>query len=223
MTEEERREAARDLGMALELAARAARRAPLARLAASQAVPLLEAAVRDRPDDLPARESLGYALGMLDRLAEARSAYEEILRIEPRREWRSLTSPDAGRPGAARTGGRSAPRGNRGQSVAVGLSPGAGPELCPGGDWPGAVAACREAIRLNPELFEARSLLVQCYLRAPRRRRPTPSSGPCFGSTPPAARSGSSGTSGRSGRGREKWAMPRIEPATGPNSTRGSG
>ena len=34
------------------------------------------------------------------------------------------------------------------------------------GDWPAAVAACREAIRLNPELFEARSLLVQCYLRA---------------------------------------------------------
>ena len=34
------------------------------------------------------------------------------------------------------------------------------------GDWPGAVAACREAIRLNPELFEARSLLVQCCLRS---------------------------------------------------------
>ena len=34
------------------------------------------------------------------------------------------------------------------------------------GDWPGAIAACREAIRLNPELFEARSLLVQCYLRS---------------------------------------------------------
>ena len=34
------------------------------------------------------------------------------------------------------------------------------------GDWPGAVAACREAIRLNPELFEARSLLVQSELRS---------------------------------------------------------
>jgi tetratricopeptide (TPR) repeat protein len=32
-------------------------------------------------------------------------------------------------------------------------------------DWPAAVAACREAIRLNPELFEARTLLVRCYLR----------------------------------------------------------
>src|SRR5262249_33497010 len=58
MTKQERREAARDRGMALELAAQALLAAPpLARLAASQAVPLLEAAVRDRPDDLPARES----------------------------------------------------------------------------------------------------------------------------------------------------------------------
>jgi hypothetical protein len=31
-------------------------------------------------------------------------------------------------------------------------------------DWPAAAAACRDAIRLNPELVEARSLLVQSYL-----------------------------------------------------------
>ena len=35
---------------------------------------------------------------------------------------------------------------------------------CQSADWPEAVAACREAIRLNPELFEARSLLIQCLL-----------------------------------------------------------
>ena len=34
------------------------------------------------------------------------------------------------------------------------------------GDYREAVAACREAIRLNPEFFEMRSLLVQCYLRS---------------------------------------------------------
>ena len=34
------------------------------------------------------------------------------------------------------------------------------------GHWSEAVAACREAIKLNPELVEARSLLVQCYLRS---------------------------------------------------------
>ena len=37
---------------------------------------------------------------------------------------------------------------------------------CQVGDWPAAIAACREALRLNPDLFEARSLLVQCYLRS---------------------------------------------------------
>ena len=32
--------------------------------------------------------------------------------------------------------------------------------------WQDAIAACRSAIRLNPELFEARALLIQSYLRA---------------------------------------------------------
>ena len=74
MTEEERREAARDMGVALELAAQNLLASPpLARRAAARAVPLLEAAVRDRPDDLRARDSLGYALGMLDRLEDARA------------------------------------------------------------------------------------------------------------------------------------------------------
>ena len=134
MTEEERREAARDMGVALELAAQNLLAAPpLARLAAAQAVPLLEAAVRDRPDDLRARESLGYALGMLDRLAEARSVYEEVLRIEPSRElalpYLARTLAGLRRPDLAAAAFRER---DRRQSLAVGLSPDAGPELCPG-------------------------------------------------------------------------------------------
>ena len=34
------------------------------------------------------------------------------------------------------------------------------------GDWHEAVAACRAALLLNPELSEARSLLIQSYLRS---------------------------------------------------------
>ena len=34
------------------------------------------------------------------------------------------------------------------------------------GDWPGAVAASEAAIRLNPELVAARSLLIQGLLRS---------------------------------------------------------
>jgi Flp pilus assembly protein TadD len=40
-------------------------------------------------------------------------------------------------------------------------------EVCAqAGDWPGAVSSCREAVRLNPELYEARQLLVRSYLRS---------------------------------------------------------
>ena len=64
----------------------------------------------------------------------------------------------------------------------------------------GAVAACREAIRLNPELSEARSLLVQCYLRVHELDKADTEFQICSASTPPAAKSGSNGTRDRSGR-----------------------
>jgi Flp pilus assembly protein TadD len=168
MTEEERRAAARDRGMALELAAQALRAEPrLARLAATQAVPLLEAAVRDRPDDLQAGESLGYALGMVDRLADARRVYEEVLRIDPHREsalpYLARTLAGLRRPELAGEAMREAIAVNPWRSdYRLALAQ----DCVRVGDWPGAVSACREALRLNPELFEARSLLVQCYLRS---------------------------------------------------------
>lgn len=168
MTDGERREAVRDRGVALELAARELRGSPpLARLAARQAVPLLEAAVRDRPDDLRARESLGYTLGMLDRFAEARRAYEEVLRIEPLRETavpnlaRALGA--LGRPDLAAAALRELIAANPWRSdYRLALT-----RYClQARDWAGALAAGREAIRLNPDLYEARPLLVEAYLGA---------------------------------------------------------
>jgi Flp pilus assembly protein TadD len=168
MTVEERREAARDRGVAWELAAQALRADPsLTRLAATQAVPLLEAAVRDRPDDLRARESLGYALGMLDRLAEARHEYEEVLRIERRRElalpYLARTLAGLRRPDLAAAALREVIAVNPWRSdyrLALARN------CAQVGDWSESAAACREAIRLNPELSEARSLLVQAYLHS---------------------------------------------------------
>ena len=209
MTEEERRDAARDLGVALSWAARLMSASPpLARLAATQALPLLEAAVRDRPDDLLARESLGYALGILDRPEEALRAFEEVLRIEPGRE---LTLRSTGRvlarlqrPDLARAALR---EDDRGQPLALGLSPGAGPGLRPGrglargrrglprGD-PAQPRAVRGTVAPGP--------VLPALSTSPRR--PTPSSRPCSASTPPAARSGSSGTSSRNRRGRGRSA-----------------
>jgi Flp pilus assembly protein TadD len=168
MTRQERQAAARDRGVAMELAAQALRADPrLARLAASQAVPLLEPAVRDHPDDLHARESLGYALGMLDRLPAARREYDEVLRIEPRREmslpYLGRTLAGLGRPDLADAPLREAIAVNPWRSdYRLALAR----YRFQGSDWPGAASACREAIRLNPELFEARSLLVQCLVRS---------------------------------------------------------
>ena len=166
MTDEERRDAARDMGVALESVARIVRGSPqLAKVAATQALPLLEVAVRDRPDDLSARESLGYALEILDRRADALRAYEAILRIAPGRESTLHSSArvlaQQARPDLACSVLQKTIAVNPWRSkYRLALA-----NACiQSGDWPGAVAACREAIRLNPELFEARSLLIQCYL-----------------------------------------------------------
>ena len=87
LTEEERRDAARDMGVAQGWAARDLKASPqIARIAAMQGLPLLEAAVRDRPDDLSAREFLGHALEILGRPEDALHAFEGVLRVEPGRE-----------------------------------------------------------------------------------------------------------------------------------------
>jgi hypothetical protein len=168
MTREERRGAARDRGVALEMVAGMLRRSPpLARVAAAQALPLLEAAVRDRPDDLTARQSLGYASGILDRGAEAVRAFEEVLRIQPglesalpylARAQTGVQRPDLARSALQETIAVNPWRSDYRLALARACAQAA--------DWPAAAAACREAIRLNPELLAARSLLVQSYLRS---------------------------------------------------------
>jgi Flp pilus assembly protein TadD len=168
MSKDERREAARDRGVAWELAAQALIASPkLTRLAAAQAASLLKTAVRDHPDDLRAQESLGYALGLLDRLEESRQAYEEVLRVEPRRE---TALPYIARTLAAL---RQPDRAVAALREAIAVNPWrseyrlALAKFCfQAEDLPGAIAACREAIAINPELYEARSLLVQCFLKS---------------------------------------------------------
>jgi predicted CXXCH cytochrome family protein len=168
MTGEERRDAARDLGVALATVARRWRADPeLTRRAATQALPLLEAAVRDHPDDLYAGDSLGYVLGVLSRPADALRAFERILSIQPGREWtlsysalalKGLERFDLARAALEKTIAVSPWR----SDYRLGLA-----RVCSqAGDWAGAVAACREAIRLDPELVDARSLLVQSYLQS---------------------------------------------------------
>jgi tetratricopeptide (TPR) repeat protein len=77
-------DAKRNLGLALVNFAIENR--GLTRPTAQQALPLLEEALRADPDDVPALEARGKALGLLDRLQEARDAYDQALLISPERE-----------------------------------------------------------------------------------------------------------------------------------------
>jgi tetratricopeptide (TPR) repeat protein len=174
MTEAERRDAGRDMGVALiEVASRLMSGAtPLAKVAAARAVPLLESAVRDRPDDLRAREALGYALGVLDRPEDALRTYREVLRVDPDcevslrasgRVLARLQRPDQAREPLRRLVAVDPWRSDYRLAMAGACAQ--------AGDWPGAVAACREALRLNPELLEARSLLIQGYLGSGERAK----------------------------------------------------
>jgi Tetratricopeptide repeat/Doubled CXXCH motif (Paired_CXXCH_1)/Cytochrome c554 and c-prime len=168
LTEEERRDAARDMGVAQGWAARGLKSSPqVARLAAMQGLALLEASVRDRPDDLSAREFLGHTLEVLGRREDALHAFEEVLRVEPGRELAHRSSgrllallqrPDLARSEFQKTIAINPWRSHYRLALAG--------ACYQAGDWPGAVTACLEAIHLNPELFAARSLLVQCYLRS---------------------------------------------------------
>ena len=93
--------------------------------------------------------------------------FERILRIQPGREWtlsysalalKGLQRFDLARAALQKTIAVNPWR----SDYRLGLA-----RVCSqAGDWAGAVAACREAIRLNPDLVEARSLLVQCYLQS---------------------------------------------------------
>jgi predicted CXXCH cytochrome family protein len=67
----------RDLGVALR------HRGPEG---AAKAVPLLEKALKDHPDDLLARESLGFALAAVGRTAKGFEAFQAVLESEPNRE-----------------------------------------------------------------------------------------------------------------------------------------
>ena len=139
----------------------------MTRRAATQALPLLEAAVHDQPDDLPAGDSLGYVLGVLRRPADALCAFDRVLSIQPGREWTLSYS------ALALRGLKRLDRSRAVLEETIAVSPwrsdyrlGLARVCSQAGDWAGAVAACREAIRLDPELIDARSLLVQCYLQS---------------------------------------------------------
>ncbi len=156
MDDRRRAEAGRDLGVALHNIGPAA----------SAALPLLDAALAARPDDLVAWQAKGSALGRLGRFAEGLAAFREALDSEPDAESAVI--------GAAELAARA---GQRGVAIAhwrhaIDLNPWRTAyraklaALCfEERDWPGAIAACRETLRLNPADLESRERLVSSLLR----------------------------------------------------------
>jgi Flp pilus assembly protein TadD len=157
MDERDRAAADRDIGVAL------CRDGPKG---AAVALPLLEAALAARPDDVTAWESKAFALGQLGRGEEAMAAFRRALASEPDRET-TLT-------GAAYLGAR----GRRREDAIsywrrdLAINPWRSEYhaelatlLFQNHDWRHAADACRQTLRLNPANQEVRMLLVRCYLR----------------------------------------------------------
>jgi len=167
MTEEERTDGRRDMGVALSwVAGRLDPNSGLARMGATQAVPLLEEALGDRPDDRAAGNALGSALEILGRGKDALDAYQAVLRFLPDDEMalRSVGS-------LAATMGQF-DLADQSLRKTIVVNPwrsdyhlALAKIRSQAGNWPGALAACREALTLDPNPLEVRSILIQGYLR----------------------------------------------------------
>jgi len=167
MTGEERSAGRRDLGVALPwVAGRLGSNSDLAKIVATQAIPLLEGALGNRPDDRAAGNSLGAALEILGRGREALGAYESVLRFAPGDEMALRSS------GSLAATLRQYDLAGESLRKTIAVNPwrsdyrlALAKISSQAGDWPGAIAACREALRLDSDQLEARSLLIECYLR----------------------------------------------------------
>ncbi len=139
--------------------------------AAAQALPLIEAALAARPDDLAALEAKAGILGRLGRPADGLAACRLVLEHDP-------TRPTAleGAAYFARLAGRGQ------ESIeywkkAIAVNPWQFQyrgELAlaqaASRDWKGAADACKEALRLNPFDLPVRRLLLRSYLHLGQRQ-----------------------------------------------------
>jgi hypothetical protein len=152
----ERSEVERDRGIAL------CREGPQG---ARAALPLLEAALAKRSDDVMAWECKGNALGGLRRYNEALAAVQNALAMEP------------GRESALATAAHLAAKMDRWQDAAaywqraIAVSPWRSDYQVEMAfvyfhqrDWQASADTCRAALRLSASSVRARKLLVQCFL-----------------------------------------------------------
>jgi tetratricopeptide (TPR) repeat protein len=133
-------------------------------------LPLLEAALAARPDDLPAWEAKAEALRLLGRVEEGLAAYSAALGRDPTRqtalEGAARLVALAKKPAEAISLWKRAIAVNPWRSdyfAELGLA-----ELQVG-HWREAAEVCKRALWLNPALIEPRKCLVESYLQLGRK------------------------------------------------------
>jgi hypothetical protein len=162
------REVSRDMGLALMELAR--EHGPAAQPLGAIALPYLEGAVHRAPDDVPAWEARGYALGLEEHGPEALDSVEAALARAPTRE-QALTDA-AVLAGALKRYDAAAAYWRRALAVnpwATSYHEQLAQLLAVRGDWPAATAECLAALRLNPLRAPARLLLIRCHLHGGRQ------------------------------------------------------
>jgi Tfp pilus assembly protein PilF len=159
MDDRERALAQREMGIAL---ARYRERPE----SAAAALPLLETAVSERPDDVAAWESRGVALSRMKKYDAARAAFERALSLEPNRETTLAEAAEL----ADETGQHASAAGYWRRLLTISpLRPvyhvQFANSLFHARNWQEAAAECRAALRLSPADLAARHLLIRCELR----------------------------------------------------------
>jgi Tetratricopeptide repeat/Cytochrome c554 and c-prime len=158
MSEAELRATSRDLGVAL--------RGEGPRYAA-EALPLLQQAHKDHPDDILAWESMGFALWGLGRKAEALGVFESVLKQSPNRESTLVSAAQLA--GALDQVDRAVALWRR--SIAVDpwrsdYHADLAEQLVRLEDWPAAIAAASQALKLSPANRTARIALIAATFRS---------------------------------------------------------
>jgi hypothetical protein len=133
-------------------------------------VPELASALRRAPDDLIARESLGYTQGLLGRSAEALAAFQAVLTQSPERETALVGAASM----AEAVGQTEAAVGYWRRAVAVDPWPADYHRrlvlsLVKREAWAEAEPACRAWVEADPFSTEARVTRVTCLLAAGRK------------------------------------------------------
>ncbi len=155
---------ARDLGLALSEVGMTYPR--MGRFVGPMALPLLEAAAKDHPDDVAVWEARGFVLWQLDRRAEGLAALETALALAPEREL-TLTYAAA----LATVLGRNEEALRYWQRAIV-VNPWCSlyhyrlaKLLADRQNWPTALEECEAALRLNPFHEATRELRETCLRR----------------------------------------------------------